>query len=189
MRQSESSAVTALAKWTIDDYHRLIDSGILSQRRVELLQGDLIEMAPEGPGHAYTTETGTSYLRAQLKHRALVREAHPITLAQSEPQPDIAIVRPPRNRYRQRHPSAADIFWLIEVAQSTLAYDLGEKKRVYAAADIPEYWVIELANRQIYRFRHPLGETYESELIVSQGVLQPTAFLEVNLQVEKFLSP
>ncbi|MBE9078330.1 Uma2 family endonuclease [Romeria aff. gracilis LEGE 07310] len=180
--------MTALAKWTVDDYHRLIDSGILSQRRVELLQGDLIEMAPEGPGHAYTTESGTSYLRAQLKHRAVVREAHPITLAQSEPQPDIAVVQPPRDRYRERHPSAAEIFWLIEVAQSTLAYDLGEKKRVYATAGIPEYWVIDLANRQIFRFSDPLGETYGTELRVSQGSLRPVAFPELDLQVGQFFS-
>lgn len=180
--------MTALAKWTVDDYHRLIDSGILAQRRVELLRGDLIEMSPEGPGHAYTTETGTSYLRGQLKHRALVREAHPITLAQSEPQPDIAVVRLPRDRYRQRHPSAADIFWLIEVAQSTLAYDLGEKKRVYALASIPEYWVIDLINRQVYVFRQPLGEAYEAERVIDRGSIQPVAFPEIDLKIEKLFS-
>jgi len=102
-----------LVKWTVADYHRLIETGIFSNRRVELLQGEVVEMPPEEPIHSYVTEGGVHYLRSLLQGLAVVREAHPITLADSEPQPDVAIVQPPRQRYLQHHPYPQDIFWLI----------------------------------------------------------------------------
>lgn len=77
-----------LAKWSVEDYHRLIDTGIISQRQVELIAGEIIEMSPEGPLHAFVTEGFAKYLQSLLQDLALVREAHPITLDDSEPQPD-----------------------------------------------------------------------------------------------------
>ncbi|MEB5613837.1 Uma2 family endonuclease, partial [Serratia marcescens] len=79
-----------IAKWTIEDYHRLIEAGILASRQVELIEGDIIEMTPESPFHAYITEDAAKYLQNLLRDFALVREAHPITLSDSEPEPDLA---------------------------------------------------------------------------------------------------
>lgn len=120
--------MVTLLKWTVPDYHHLIEQGLLDGKKVELLDGDLVTMAPEGPLHSYTTTTVADYLRQNLHGLALVREAHPITLSQSEPEPDIAIVLAPQERYKERHPQADDIFWLIEIANSTQAYDLNDKK-------------------------------------------------------------
>ncbi len=111
-----------LLKWTVTEYHHLINTGILVDRQTELLHGEIVEMSPESPIHTQITETTVEYLRFLLKGLAYIREAHPITLSNSEPQPDIAIVYPPRNNYRQRHPYPEDILWLIEVANTTLTY-------------------------------------------------------------------
>ncbi|MGH2412945.1 MAG: Uma2 family endonuclease, partial [Microcystaceae cyanobacterium] len=82
-----------LAKWTVEDYHRMIEAGVLADRRVELIAGEIVEMAPEGPLHKYVTDTSAEYLRSLLQGKAKIYEAHPITLPDSEPEPDIAVVR------------------------------------------------------------------------------------------------
>ncbi|BFM39376.1 hypothetical protein OLK001_13020 [Synechocystis sp. LKSZ1] len=86
--------------------------------------------------HSYMNHTSADYLRQKLKGIALIRESHPITLSRSEPEPDIAIVVPPQEGYKERYPRADDIFCLIEIANSTLASDLNDKKQIYAAEGI-----------------------------------------------------
>ena len=117
-----SKPMKTLASWSVEDYHRMIKAGILGDRRVELLEGEIVEMSPEGPTHAFYGEEIADYLRSCLGEKALVREARPITLSDSEPEPDIAVVKPPRIRYRDRHPGPDDILLLIEISQSTQAY-------------------------------------------------------------------
>ena len=129
----------ALMRWTVEDYHRLVESGVLSNRRVKLVDGNLVEMAPEGAPHSNTVRSGADYLRDRFSKKALISEAHPVTLATSEPEPDIAVVKLPRSRYANKHPHPEDIHLLIEVSQSTLAYDLNIKKQLYAESGIPEY--------------------------------------------------
>lgn len=175
-----------LAKWTVADYHRLIEMGIFRDRSVELLAGDIVKMAPEGAIHAFVTEGGSQYLRSLFSGMAVVREAHPITLSDSEPQPDIAIVKPPRSRYRDRHPYPEDVFWLIEISQSTLDYDLKEKKISYAQGKIPEYWVVDVQDRQIHVFRQPEGNDYQVKLMVNEGTITPLAFPEIKVLWQGF---
>ena len=104
------------AKWTIAEYHQLVETGILDDKRVELLQGIIVDMPPEGMPHAVYCTESVDYLKSLLGSRAKVREAHPITLPNDpEPEPDIAIVRMPNSQYLNHHPYPADIFWLIEV--------------------------------------------------------------------------
>ncbi len=103
------------AKWTIDEYHRMIAAGILSDRQVELLKGEIVEMPPEGEPHAYSSDEAGEYLAYLLAERAKVRHAKPITLPDnSEPEPDIAIVQRLGREYREHHPYPENIFWLIE---------------------------------------------------------------------------
>ena len=98
----------------------MIDNGILSDRAVELLEGEIIEIAPEGPLHRFTNDTVAEYFRDLLRGQAKVFEAHPITLTNSEPEPDIAIVRLPNSNYIARHPYPEDIYCLIEISNNTL---------------------------------------------------------------------
>lgn len=168
-----------LAKWTVDDYHRMIETGILMGRRLELLAGEIVEMTPEDPLHRHVTDTAADYLRSLLKGKAKIYEAHPVTLLDSEPEPDIAIVRLPLERYRTRHPYPEDIYWLVEISDSTLIWDLEQKKKVDARAGIPEYWVVDLKSQILKVFSEPTSEGYQSETEYTQGIIYSFAFPDV----------
>jgi Uma2 family endonuclease len=100
------------AKWTLDDYHQMIEVGLLCDRHVELLNGEIVEMSPESPEHAQLSADTADYLRSLLSDKGLVRDAKPITIPEtnSEPEPDLAIVQPLRELYRTRHPYPENIF-------------------------------------------------------------------------------
>ena len=172
-----------LFKWSVEDYHRMIEAGILSERHVELIEGEIWEVSPEGPLHRFINDRAAEHLRKLLKGLAKVFEAHPITLVNSEPEPDIAVVRLPDTAYLTRHPQPEDIYWLIEIADTTLADDLGKKKKAYARAGISEYWVIDVQARKIKVFRQPERDDYSTEQEVSQGNIVPLAFSEVEIAV------
>lgn len=174
----------ALAKWTVEDYHRIIEAGILCDRHVELLAGEIIKVSPESPLHSDTTQVLADYLRKELNDLAKVREAHPITLQDSEPETDLAIVK--EKRYNHNHPRVEDIFWLIEVSQTTLAKDKNQKKKIYAAG-IQEYWIIDLHNQELIVWRKPYQDDYQTKLTLKQGIISPVAFDEVELEVKKIL--
>ena len=177
------------AKWTIAEYHQLVETGILDDRQVELLEGIIVDMPPEGLPHAFYCDESVVYLRTLLGDRAKVREAHPITLPNdSEPEPDIAIVRTPNLQYRTHHPYPADIFWLIEYANTTLRKDLNEKKRVYAQAGIEEYWVVNLQIPELIVFRDLTIDTYQSETRLAAGNISPLSFPDIQIDVTKLFT-
>jgi Uma2 family endonuclease len=177
------------AKWTIEEYHRLVETGLLDDKRVELLEGIIVDMAPEGMPHAVYCSESIKYLRTLLGDRAEVREAHPITLPNnSEPEPDIAIVRAPIRQYLTHHPYPADIFWLIEYADTTLHKDINEKKRVYAEAVIQEYWVVNLQVPELIIFRDLENNTYRSETILTTGNISSLSFPDVQIDVSKLFT-
>ena len=179
----------ALYKWTLDRYHSAIDAGVFEDQAVELLQGDIVVIAPEREPHACYSSMGADYLRQLLGQRAAVRETKPITLPNdSEPIPDVAIVQPPLERYLDHHPYPADIFWLIEYANTTLAKDLGEKKEAYAKAGIQEYWVVDLQHSQLKVFRDLAKGQYQTELTLRQGDLSLPAFENLQVQVRRLFS-
>ncbi|MDJ0714036.1 MAG: Uma2 family endonuclease [Prochloraceae cyanobacterium] len=172
------------AKWSIDDYHRMIKAGILNERRVELLNGEIIEMSPEGSFHASTTDRLAEILRSLLRDKAKVREAHPITLIASEPEPDIAVVKLPSSLYRDRHPYPEDIYLSIEISDTTLSYDLGEKKLVYARALIQEYWVVDIKAKKLTVFRQPINGNYQSKKEYATGKISPVAFRDIAIDIQ-----
>lgn len=177
-----------LAKWSVNDYHRMIIAGILRDRRVELLAGDIAGMSPATPIRYTTTKRAAKYLEELLAGRAEVRFNGPITLADSEPEPDISIVRLSEFTYADRHPSAQDIFWLIEVANTSLKTDVEIKAQIYAQAAIQDYWVVVLVNRQVMVFRNPQAGQYTEINAIAQGTMIPLAFNDVSVSVEQLLS-
>lgn len=177
------------AKWTIDEYHRMIAAGILDDRRVELLKGEIVEMSPEGEPHAYSSHEASEYLTQLLGKRATVRQAKPITLPNnSEPEPDIAIVQRLGREYREHHPYPENIFWLIEYANSSLEKDLETKSKIYAEVGIPEYWVVNLKKLHLVVFREPSDGEYTSKLTLTTGTIQPLRFPEVSVSVEQIIN-
>ncbi|BAU63602.1 hypothetical protein STA3757_09680 [Stanieria sp. NIES-3757] len=177
--------MVSLAKWSITDYHKMIEAGILQNRHIQLIDGELIEMSPEGVIHAAYGGSIADYLRQILIGKAWIREAHPITLTNSEPEPDLAIVKLPKNKYFQHHPTFQDIYWLIEISDTTLAYDLSKKKEIYATENIQEYWVLDIKNKQLIVFTTPQNNNYLAQLILNKGIVKPIAFPNLSISVEK----
>ncbi len=176
-----------LAKWTIADYHRMVECGVLRDRRVELLQGDIVEMSPVSPLHYATSKGGSQYLATQLRGRADVRFNGPITLADSEPEPDIVIARLSESAYFDRHPGPEDIYWIIEVAQTSLNRDRTLKARIYAAAGIPEYWLLDLTGAALIVLRSPQGGQYTEVQTLQSGAIAPLAFPDLPLAIAPLL--
>ena len=179
--------MVAVFKWSIADWHELVNSGVLADRRVELLEGEIIEVSPEGPMHSSTNYSVVEYFQELLKNRVVVREAHPITLDNSEPEPDIAIVRSPYTNYFTRHPCPQDIYWLVEISNKTLKLDLEKKPVTYARNAIPEYWVIDLVNKKLIVHTQPVNNSYSQIQTLTTGTISPQAFPNVAIALDKLL--
>ena len=177
--------MATLAKWSIADYHKMIAAGILGDRNIQLIDGELVEMSPEGVIHAAQVGSVADYLRQILLGKAWIREAHPITIDNSEPEPDLAIVKLPKSKYFQNHPTFQDIFWLIEISDTTLTYDLYRKKEIYAAANIAEYWVLDIKNKKMTVFTQPTNNNYLVQGEFTEGTIQPISFPNISISVNK----
>lgn len=176
-------------RWTLDRYHQAVEAGIFDDQPVELLNGELVTMPPEGLPHAHLSTDGVEYLREMLGKRAQIRESHPITIPESasEPEPDIAIVERLGDVYLTHHPYPENIFWLIEYSDSSLSKDTETKRKIYAAAEIREYWVVNLKRMELLVYRDPVEGDYRSEVGLTSGKIRPSAFLDVEIEVDRLL--
>ncbi len=162
---------------TVDNYHHMAESGILGpDDRVELIAGEVLDRSPIGSLHAALVAALSDYLGRVAAGRLTVWSQNPIRLDDSsEPQPDIALVKPRPDYYAAAHPGPADTLLVVEVAESSLAYDLGVKVPLYARHGIPEVWVIDAATRTTHRFRGPRPEGYSEQNMI--GPDEPLACL------------
>jgi Uma2 family endonuclease len=146
--------------FTLEEYHRLGDLGFFGEEeRVELIRGEIIQMPTKKPPHSVCNTLLWQELYKLIGGRAILRVQEPIILpADSEPQPDVAIVRNQEDNYLSSHPYPEDILLLIEVADSTLKYDQETKLRLYAEAGISDYWIVNLANNQLETYSQPYQE-------------------------------
>jgi Uma2 family endonuclease len=180
---------TITAKWTLDEYHRLIDTGILDDRHVELLRGEIVEMSPEKEPHAYCSDESGEYLNQLLGNLAKIRHGKPITLPNgSEPEPDVAIVQRLGREYFDHHPYPENIFWLIEYSNSSLKKDLEVKSKIYAEVGIQEYWIVNLKTFKLIVFRDPQDGEYASKMTLSGGTLQPLVFPDLSVSVDRIIN-
>lgn len=177
-----------LVKWTIDDYHEMIKSDILAHRNCELIDGEIVEMSPELPKHYNTAKRSVNYLENLLKDRSDVRFNGPITLSHSEPEPDIAIVKLPESKYNQHHPYPEDIFWVIEVANTSLNKDLSVKKNIYAEAEIAEYWIINLSTKELIVFRQPEKGDYLVQITWQKPIIKPLVFPDIEIIISRLFN-
>jgi Uma2 family endonuclease len=181
-------AALMTVKWTIDDYHRMIEAGILSDRKAELLWGEIVEMAPEGKPHAHLSSRAADYIREKLAGQAKVREEKPITLPNdSEPEPDIAVVQDLGDEYLEHHPDATNIFWLVEYADASLKKDLEVKSLLYAEAGILEYWVVNLKTMELVVLTEPGANGYQQQRTLTEGQVYPVAFANIGFAVNYFI--
>jgi Uma2 family endonuclease len=174
----------------VSEYHRMIEAGILGEdEHVELLEGLLIVMTPQNPPHARAIQRLNQVFTRALPDDFAVLPQLPLTLAEdSEPEPDLAVVRAEDARSSERHPHTALL--VVEVAADSLGRDRGAKAALYARAGIPEYWVVNLADRAIEVHRDPDTTTgqYRSALVVSGSDPVSPAFLPtLRLEVRQVL--
>ena len=190
--EGEQAAVLSGARrFNVDEYLAIAEAGILRKEdRVELMDGEIIVMAPIGDPHEYGTDWLTRLLLPPLINRAMVRVQGSIRLnIHSAPQPDIAVLRlrPPGQLGPYFPP---DIYFVIEVADSSLRYDSGLKLARYAEAGIPEVWVANLRAREVSVYAEPSGSGYASVRVYRAGdSITLTAFPDVRLAVEDFMPP
>lgn len=168
------------------DYYRLAEAGILGEDdRVELLEGQLVDMSAIGPRHALAVDALNELLVMAAAGRAAVRVQNPIVLDDnSEPQPDFTLVRRPWDGYPHEHPRPSDIYLLIEVADSSLEFELGAKLELYASAGIREFWVADLTSNRLLVHRRPRDGRYASVAVVDMsGTVQVEALPDVTISV------
>jgi Uma2 family endonuclease len=151
-------------RFTADEYHRMAEVGILSERdRVELIDGEIIVMAPIGSRHAACVNKANQTLVRAVGDHAIVQPQGPVRLDQYyEPEPDLVLLRPRADFYSSRHGGPEDVLLIIEIADSSLEYDRDVKAPIYAAARIPEYWLADLHANVVWRYLAPQRGRYQS---------------------------
>jgi Uma2 family endonuclease len=179
----------AVAKYTLAQYHQMIESGVLDDARFELLNGEIVEMPSEGITHAHRNSKGRKLLDRLLGDRAEVRDAKPITLPDqaSEPEPDLALVEAPDDIYEIHHPYPENIYLLIEYSYTSLAKDKILKRKLYAKAGILEYWIVNLKDRQLIVHRDPKSDDYQSVQTLTSGTISLLAFPDVTIDINQLL--
>jgi Uma2 family endonuclease len=147
---------------TVEEYHRMGETGVLApDARVELIEGEIIDMAPIGSRHASVVNRLNDLLTLAVRGRAIVQVQGPVRLSdRSEPEPDLALLKPRADYYRDALPTAADVLLVIEVADSTQRYDRTVKAPLYARHGISELWVVDLENALVHVYRRPESDTY-----------------------------
>jgi Uma2 family endonuclease len=159
------------------------------ESRVELLNGEIIDMSPIGPFHGGVTKWLNSFFIQQAKGRWIVSVQDPVRLDDhSEPEPDLMLLKPSSLGYKDRHPSPSDVFLLIEVADSSLQYDRGLKLRAYARAAIPEVWIVNLSDLLVEMHRDPGPDGYKSVKSLRPGEkASPPTFPDVQVDISELL--
>lgn len=163
-------AVAGIHRFTVDDFARMGEAGILTEGdRVELIDGEVREMTPIGPSHAWIVDRLTVLVAARLPETAHLRVQGPIRLGRhTEPRPDLSVARRTQ-AYTHRHPDAGDLLLVIEVADSSQQFDRGEKVPRYGKAGVPETWLVEVSARTVTAYTGPGPEGYARERVLRCG--------------------
>jgi len=177
-------------RFTVDEYYRMAETGILApDDRVELLDGEIVEMSPIGPRHAATVTRLEHLFHRLVGDHAIVRGQNPVRLdGYSEPEPDIALLMPRPDFYAADHPTPRDVLLIVEVADTSLRYDRHTKLPGYARAGIPEVWLVDLTADRVERYREPSGDTYADQQILGpEATLTPLLLPDVKIRIGEIL--
>lgn len=157
--------------FTVTEYHQMIEAGVLKEDdRIELLNGEIIEMSPIGPLHASSVKRLIAVLSARIKKWAILDVQDPIHLSEySEPQPDLVLLKPRADFYATSHPTPEEVLIVIEVSDSTVEKDRRTKIPAYALAGIPEAWLIDLVEDRIEVHSKPYNGVFQEVRIIQRG--------------------
>ncbi len=176
-------------RFTVDEYHRMGEAGILGpDDRVELIDGEIVMMTPIGSRHAACVDRCTHFFTRLVGDRAIVRVQNPIQLDDySEPEPDISLLRPRDDFYATAHPLPGDVLLVVEVADTSIGYDREVKLPLYGSMGILEVWIVDLGRRCIDAYRAPIAGGYaERRTYQVDEKLRPAA-LDVEVAVTDLL--
>jgi Uma2 family endonuclease len=177
--------------FTVDEYHRMAEAGILREKeRVELIEGEIVQMAPIGPRHSGCVINLTRLFVTRLGDRAVVSPQNPIAIRpRSEPQPDVVLLRPRAVSYSWELPAAEDVLLVVEVADTTVRFDRLVKARLYARAGIPEFWLCLAMDGAVEVYRGPGADGYASTTLHGPGeIVSPLPFPDVSFLVTDFFA-
>lgn len=181
---------TTRKRFTVDDYYRMAEVGILGHtERVELIEGEVIEMSPIGSRHAMAVNRANMIFARGIGDRAVVaiQNAAHIDLY-NEPQPDVVLIRPREDFYGKAHPQPEDIVLLIEISETSFRFDRNIKLPIYARSGIPEVWIVDLNSDAIHSFRNPTGNQYSEANTKTRGdSISPGAFPDFIIPVADLL--
>ena len=148
--------------FTVAEYNRMGEAGILEDARVELIEGQVVDTSPIGRRHAACVDRLTELLSERFRRKAIVRVQSPIVLNDyAEPQPDVALLRRRDDFYERALPAPGDVLLIVEVADTTLEYDRQIKVPLYARAAVPEVWVVNISDEQVEVYTRPAGGAYQ----------------------------
>jgi Uma2 family endonuclease len=180
-----------LRRFTVDESHRMGAAGILSEDdRVELIEGEIVEMTPIGLRHAGTVDATARIFASRLGEQVIVRVRNPVVPAadRSEIQPDVALLRVRADLYRHAHPAPRDVYLIVEIADASVKRDRRVKLPLYARAGVPEVWLVDLNTERVEVHREPSPGGYRSVKAVPRGeVLTAEAFPDVRVAVVDIL--
>jgi Uma2 family endonuclease len=177
---------------TVDEYYRMAEAGLLApDARVELIEGEIFDMAPIGIDHNGVVNQLSHLFNKAVNNLAIVQTQGVVRLDRaSEPQPDLALLVPRADFYRRAHPSPADVLLLIEVSDSTLRYDRDVKVPLYARHGIPEVWIVDLPNEQLLIYRSAADGKYLDQSIMKEPGVTPVAAIPgVEVDLSGLLGP
>lgn len=180
----------ARRSFSVEEYHRMMDAGILTEDdRVELIQGEILKMAPIGSRHAACVKRLNRLFSSIIGDRALVGVQDPIRIGHtSEPEPDVSLLTSSSDFYASTHPKPEDVLLLVEVSDTTGEYDRAVKVTLYATAGIREVWVVDLVDDRIDVFRNPVAGTYRTTFGIGRGeTIHPELFPDLNLSADRIL--
>ena len=176
--------------FTVHEYHQMAQAGILTEDdRVELIEGEIVQMAAIGSRHAACVDRLTQLFVVRVAERAIVRVQNPVRLSDySEPEPDLALLRPQPDFYAAAHPGPADVLLIVEVADTSVGVDRATKMPLYARAGISEAWLVDLHAEQVEVHRQPTPRGYQEVYSLGRGThLAVTAFPDLTLAVDNIL--
>ncbi len=177
-------------RFNVKDYYRMAETGVFRpDARVELLDGRIIDMSPIGPFHGSVTKYLNQMFTAAARGRWITQIQDPVRLDEhSEPEPDVALLKPVADFYRKQHPQPEDVFLLVEVSDSTLETDQAEKLPAYGRAGIAEVWIVNLNDATIEVYREPNFTGYGCRTVLrAGGQARPLAFPDAAVDVAELL--
>ena len=174
------------------EYHCMAEAGVFHpEERVELITGQLVTMAAKGTAHTVTLRRiNRLFTRLSFRIEMMVQIQDPIVLDNySEPEPDLALLRVDAREYIDAHPTAADTYLVIEIADTSFKYDCEIKGKLYAQSNIADYWVLDVVKRRLHVFRKPSNQGYQSEVILTEDAnISPLQFPDVIISIQEMLA-